>query len=81
MAFAALPGFYSLLFVTIEPVSTFTPALMAWVYPGVEWFHHQMVPSVEGAAIAPLGEREKMVAMQLANCKEEHLKACNGTYA
>ncbi|KAJ8497187.1 hypothetical protein ONZ51_g640 [Trametes cubensis] len=32
--FPALPGFYQLLFLHIEPTSTVMPAVMAWVFPG-----------------------------------------------
>jgi len=67
--FDALPGFYQLLYLYIEPVSTTIPALMAWIFPGAAWFHHELIPSSAplepGAVLEP---RTLMAVWQLANC-------------
>ncbi|KZP30426.1 hypothetical protein FIBSPDRAFT_946141 [Athelia psychrophila] len=67
--FLALPGIYRTLFLYIEPVSTISPAVLAWVYPGAEWFHHELIPSKTPAL--PYGFLEPRTAMaiwQLGNC-------------
>ncbi|KAF8349874.1 hypothetical protein F5887DRAFT_1070127 [Amanita rubescens] len=43
--FLALPGFYQVLFLYLEPVSTILPAVLAWTYPGAKWFHQQLIPA------------------------------------
>jgi len=67
--FPALPGFYQFLFLYFEPVSTISPALMIWLWPGASWFHHQLVPSYESSM--PLGlldSRTTLAVWQLGNC-------------
>ncbi|KAI0762395.1 hypothetical protein C8Q74DRAFT_1371449 [Fomes fomentarius] len=65
--FPALPGFYQLLFLHIEPFSTVLPAIMAWWQPGAAWFHHQLIP--DGSAVpATANPRTTMAIWQLGNC-------------
>jgi len=67
--FPALPGFYKLLFLHLEPISTISPAFLAWVFPGAAWFHHQLIPSSDPAPdISTLEGRTKMAIWQLGNC-------------
>ncbi|KAG1809935.1 uncharacterized protein HD556DRAFT_1316715 [Suillus plorans] len=65
--FAALPGFYRTLFLYIEPVSTVSPAILAWFFPGASWFHHELIPTTT-AASGPLDARTTMAIWQLGNC-------------
>ncbi|CAK5264976.1 unnamed protein product [Mycena citricolor] len=67
-SFPALQGFYQLLFLYIEPTSTMIPALMAWIFPGAAWFHHQLIPSPAAVPSTPLAARTQMIVYQLANC-------------
>ncbi|KAI0077420.1 hypothetical protein K474DRAFT_1661670 [Panus rudis PR-1116 ss-1] len=67
--FAALSGFYRLLFLYLEPLSTTIPALMIWLYPGATWFHNQLIP--DGTPVPPAGfldQRSVMAVWQLGNC-------------
>ncbi|KAJ6569558.1 hypothetical protein B0H19DRAFT_1135995 [Mycena capillaripes] len=66
--FPALSGFYQLLFLYIEPISTIFPALMSWTFPGAEWFHHQLIPSSAPVPTGPLDARTHMMVWQLGNC-------------
>jgi len=66
--FPALGGFYQLLFLYLEPISTMFPALMAWIFPGAAWFHHQLIPSSAPVPTAPLEPRTLMMVWQLGNC-------------
>ncbi|KAJ7451153.1 hypothetical protein FB451DRAFT_1284865 [Mycena latifolia] len=66
--FPALSGFYQLLFLYLEPISTMFPALMAWIFPGAEWFHHQLIPSSTPVPSSPLEPRTLMMVWQLGNC-------------
>ncbi|KAJ7789478.1 hypothetical protein B0H14DRAFT_2944526 [Mycena olivaceomarginata] len=66
--FPALQGFYQLLFLYLEPISTILPALMSWTFPGAEWFHHQLIPSSAPVPTAPLDPRTHMMVWQLGNC-------------
>ncbi|KZW01978.1 hypothetical protein EXIGLDRAFT_637733 [Exidia glandulosa HHB12029] len=65
-AFPALPGFYQLLFLHIEPVSTITPALLTWIFPGAGWFHSELIPGAGGHSV--LDDRTRMAIYQLGNC-------------
>jgi len=65
--FPALPGFYQALFLYIEPVSTISPAILAWFFPGASWFHHELIPSAI-AASEPLDARTTLAIWQLGNC-------------
>ncbi|KAF8213770.1 hypothetical protein K438DRAFT_1707652 [Mycena galopus ATCC 62051] len=67
-SFPALPGFYQLLFLYLEPMSTMLPALMSWTFPGAAWFHHQLIPSSDPVPTAALDARTLMVVWQLGNC-------------
>lgn len=50
-------------------VSTISPAILAWVFPGAAWFHHQLIPSSEPVPdISSLDGRTKMAIWQLGNC-------------
>jgi len=69
--FAALPGFYKLLFLYLEPISTVLPALLIWFWPGWSWFHQELHPGpwppVLGSDAA--GDvRTKMAIWQLGSC-------------
>ncbi|KAJ7226098.1 hypothetical protein GGX14DRAFT_423850 [Mycena pura] len=66
--FLALQGFYQLLFLYLEPMSTMLPALMAWIFPGASWFHHQLIPSSAPVPTVPLDPRTHMMVWQLGNC-------------
>ncbi|KAJ7771926.1 hypothetical protein DFH07DRAFT_803174 [Mycena maculata] len=66
--FQALSGFYQLLFLYFEPMSTMFPALMSWIFPGAAWFHHQLIPSDAPVPAAPLDARTLMMVWQLGNC-------------
>ncbi|KAJ6519250.1 hypothetical protein C8R45DRAFT_1085282 [Mycena sanguinolenta] len=66
--FPALRGFYQLLFLYLEPLSTMLPALMSWTFPGAAWFHHQLIPSSDPVPTTPLEARTHMMVWQLGNC-------------
>ncbi|KAH9949456.1 hypothetical protein B0H21DRAFT_727985 [Amylocystis lapponica] len=67
--FPALPGFYNLLFLHVEPVSTIAPAIIAWFFPGATWFHHQLIPdSTPVPTVALQDSRTIMAICQLGNC-------------
>ncbi|VDB89984.1 unnamed protein product [Peniophora sp. CBMAI 1063] len=67
MPFLALPGFYRLLFLYLEPASTIMPTFMAWAVPGAAWFHHELIPSVSSVP-STLDPRTTMAIWQLGNC-------------
>jgi hypothetical protein len=48
------------------PVSTISPAFMAWIYPGAKWFYHELIPS--SASALPLEPKSSMAILQLTNC-------------
>ncbi|KAF8554553.1 hypothetical protein OG21DRAFT_1412345 [Imleria badia] len=64
--FPALPGFYQALFLYFEPLSTISPAFLAWFFPGPEWFHAQLIPA--GTPSVALDARTTMAIWQLGNC-------------
>ncbi|KAF8167885.1 hypothetical protein B0H34DRAFT_35872 [Crassisporium funariophilum] len=66
--FPALPGFYRMLFLYLEPMSTIAPVLMVWVTPGASWFHHQLIPSAQSTPTTSLDPRTLMAVWQLTNC-------------
>ncbi|TFK40942.1 hypothetical protein BDQ12DRAFT_720677 [Crucibulum laeve] len=66
--FPALPGFYRLLFLYLEPMSTITPAIMVWVFPGAGWFLHQLIPAATATPSGSLEPRIQMAIWQLSNC-------------
>lgn len=49
-----------------KQVSTISPAVLAWVFPGAAWFHSELIPG--GAGVAILDARSTMAIWQLANC-------------
>jgi len=65
--FPALPGFYNVLFLYLEPLSALGGAISCLLYPGVEWFYHGLVPSALSSSDA-LDARSVMAVSQLANC-------------
>ncbi|KZT42848.1 hypothetical protein SISSUDRAFT_851039 [Sistotremastrum suecicum HHB10207 ss-3] len=65
--FHALTGFYRFLFLYAEPISTITPSVMAWIFPGEAWFWHQLIPSSSQAPLS-LDDRTRMAIWQLGNC-------------
>lgn len=71
--FAVLPGFYNLLFLYLEPVSTVLPAFLIWFWPGWSWFHRELYPSswppVLGSDTAE-DLRTKMAIWQLGSCED-----------
>jgi len=66
--FPALPGIYRILFLYLEPMSTITPAVMVWLFPGASWFHHQLIPSSIPPPTTALEPRTLMAVWQLTNC-------------
>ncbi|KDR85212.1 hypothetical protein GALMADRAFT_233921 [Galerina marginata CBS 339.88] len=66
--FPALPGIYRILFLYLEPMSTITPAVMVWLFPGASWFHHQLIPSNLPSPTVALEPRTLMAVWQLTNC-------------
>ncbi|KAI5120215.1 hypothetical protein M0805_000030 [Coniferiporia weirii] len=67
-AFPALPGFYNLLFLHLEPISTISPAILGWFFPGAAWFFNELVPPTPGAPVPALDARASMAIWQLTNC-------------
>ncbi|KAF5312614.1 hypothetical protein D9619_003064 [Psilocybe cf. subviscida] len=67
-SFPALPGVYRLLFLYLEPISTITPALMVWIFPGATWFYQELIPSALSAPTGALEPRSLMAIWQLVNC-------------
>lgn len=65
--FAALPGFYRLMFLHLEPLSTFIPVMSVWIAPGIKWFYQEQIPSNTPAPLL-LDDRTQMIVMQLVNC-------------
>jgi len=65
--FPALPGYYKLLFLYLEPFSTILPSVMAWVAPGSAWFWFQLIPST-GSPPSQVDDRTNMAIWQLGNC-------------
>lgn len=71
--FAVLPGFYKLLFLYLEPISTVVPALLIWFWPGWLWFHRELYP---GSGLPVLESdiagdpRTKMAIWQLGSCED-----------
>ncbi|KDQ09845.1 hypothetical protein BOTBODRAFT_36670 [Botryobasidium botryosum FD-172 SS1] len=67
--FPALPGFYSLLFLHFEPISTFTAAVTIWFYPGTSWYFHELIPSpTVQAPETVLDARSQQALWHVANC-------------
>ncbi|THH30391.1 hypothetical protein EUX98_g3805 [Antrodiella citrinella] len=66
--YPALTGFYNLLFLWLEPLSTTIPAIMIWTVPGAAWFHHQLVPDTAPVPSALMDPRSLMAIWQLGNC-------------
>ncbi|KAF9058706.1 hypothetical protein BDP27DRAFT_1432393 [Rhodocollybia butyracea] len=65
----ALPGFYKLLFLYLEPISAILPAPMIWLWPGAAWFHYEQIPtSSNSSSPAPLDPRTLLALSQLGNC-------------
>ncbi|KAF9471302.1 hypothetical protein BDN70DRAFT_888280 [Pholiota conissans] len=67
-SFPALPGIYRLLFLYLEPVSTLTPAVIVWLFPGASWFYHQLIPSPLPVPSHTLDPSTQMAVWQLVNC-------------
>ncbi|KAF9454920.1 hypothetical protein P691DRAFT_799928 [Macrolepiota fuliginosa MF-IS2] len=65
--FAALPGFYRVVFLHLEPMSTFIPVISVWVAPGANWFFQEQVPS-DAPTPTSLDDRTRMIISQLVNC-------------
>ena len=63
--FPALTGFYKTLFFYAEPVSVILPAIFTWGYPGVAWFHAELIPLSKPG---PLDVNTRMAVWQLVNC-------------
>lgn len=42
------------------------PSIMAWLFPGTEWFHSELVPT--GTPSGPLDASTTMAIWQLVNC-------------
>ncbi|KAI0320211.1 hypothetical protein OF83DRAFT_1105992 [Amylostereum chailletii] len=65
--FEALPHYYNLLFLYLEPASTIIPVFMTWFLPGAIWFHHELIPS-SSSPPSSLDARSTMAIWQLGNC-------------
>ncbi|KIY45713.1 hypothetical protein FISHEDRAFT_48774 [Fistulina hepatica ATCC 64428] len=69
MAFAALPGFYQILFLYVEPSERSFPLIALLSPGGTEWMFYQFVPSAD--PVPPpgmLNANSVMVVWQLVNC-------------
>ncbi|KZT08961.1 uncharacterized protein LAESUDRAFT_696337 [Laetiporus sulphureus 93-53] len=67
--FLALPGFYKLMYLHIEPASTILPSILAWFFPGAAWFHHELIPdSSPTPSAGSLDPRTLIAIWQLGNC-------------
>ncbi|KAF5355618.1 hypothetical protein D9756_003956 [Leucocoprinus leucothites] len=66
-SFPALPGIYRLVFLHLEPLSTFIPVLSVWIAPGINWFYQEQIPSNAPIPIS-LDDRTRMIISQLVNC-------------
>jgi len=66
--FLAMPGFYKALLLYIEPITTIFPALMAWIFPGAQWFYNELIPSSNSSPHVLFTPRSSMAISQLANC-------------
>ncbi|KIM19943.1 hypothetical protein M408DRAFT_325553 [Serendipita vermifera MAFF 305830] len=65
--FPALEGFYGLMYLYMEPVSTMIPALIIFLSPnGAAWFHGELVPGPEPTTT--LDPRSLMAIWQLSCC-------------
>lgn len=62
----ALSGFYEFVFLHLEPVSTITPAVICFAYPGATWFYNELIPGFQRETAIDL--RAKMAILHLANC-------------
>ncbi|KAF8605029.1 hypothetical protein BDV93DRAFT_521912 [Ceratobasidium sp. AG-I] len=62
----ALSGFYKFVFLHLEPVSTITPAVICFAFPGATWFYNAFIPGFQPESLIDL--RAKMAVLQLANC-------------
>ncbi|KAF9457475.1 hypothetical protein BDZ94DRAFT_1273084 [Collybia nuda] len=67
--FPALPGFYNLMFLYLEPLSTMGPGLNCLLYPGTAWYWHELVPnSLPTPQLSSLDPRTVIAMWQLSNC-------------
>lgn len=67
--FPALPGFYKLLFLYLEPISTLVPIIFIWMTHGSAWFHNELIPPTSNEVVLQsLGPRTKLAIWQLSNC-------------
>jgi hypothetical protein len=64
--FPALEGFYKLVFLYFEPISTLSPVFLAWFYPGATWFYNELIPGAKPAT--SLDPRATLAIWQLVNC-------------
>ncbi|KAG9095562.1 hypothetical protein FS749_010217 [Ceratobasidium sp. UAMH 11750] len=62
----ALSGFYKLVFLHLEPVSTMVPAVLCFSFPGATWFYNQLIPG--SLPESTLNSQTRMAVWQLANC-------------
>lgn len=66
-SFPALPGFYRLVFLYLEPLLTIIPVLFIWSPQGTNWFYQEQIPS-STLAPSPVDDRTRMIVAQLVNC-------------
>ncbi|CUA77492.1 hypothetical protein RSOLAG22IIIB_02507 [Rhizoctonia solani] len=64
----ALGGLYKFVFLHLEPVSTVTPAIIAFLFPGSTWFYNQLIPGLPPVPDSDVDARARMAVLQLANC-------------
>jgi hypothetical protein len=63
-----LGGLYEFVFLHFEPVSTITPAIVVFLFPGATWFYNQLIPGLPSVPDPGVDARARMAVLQLANC-------------
>ncbi|KAF8761857.1 hypothetical protein RHS01_01008 [Rhizoctonia solani] len=63
----ALGGLYKFVFLHLEPLSTITPAIVTFIFPGATWFYNQLVPGLPTVPDSDVDTRARMAVLQLAN--------------
>lgn len=60
----ALSGFYEFVFLHLEPVSTITPAVLTFAFPGSTWFYNQLIPGLPPSLDSAVDPRARMAVLQ-----------------
>ncbi|EJD04448.1 uncharacterized protein FOMMEDRAFT_133719 [Fomitiporia mediterranea MF3/22] len=66
--FPALPGFYKLMYLHLEPISTIAPSFFVWLFPGTAWFYGELIPGAPPVKEDSMDPRATMAIWQLTNC-------------